>query len=38
MGMNVGSQRIAEDGLKEVMVNSSFGPGSLSACYEENWP
>jgi hypothetical protein len=38
MGMNVGSQRTAEDGLQEVMVNSSFGPGSLPACYEGNWP
>ena len=36
--MNVESQRTAEDGLQEEMVNSSFGPGSLPACYEENWP
>jgi hypothetical protein len=36
--MNVGSQRTAEDGLQEVMVNSSFGLGSLPVCYEENWP
>ena len=38
MDMNVGSRRTAEDGLQEVTVNSSFGPDSLPACYEENWP
>jgi hypothetical protein len=38
MDMNVGSQRTAEDGLQEVMVNSSFGLGSLPVCYEEDWP
>ena len=37
MDMNVGSQRTAEDRLQEVKVNSSFGHGSLLACYEENW-
>ena len=37
-GMNVGSQRTAEDEPKEVMVNSSFGLGSLPAWCEENWP
>lgn len=38
MDTNVGSQRTAEDGLQGVTVNSSFDPGSLPACYEENWP
>ena len=38
MDMNVGSLRTAEDGLQEVMVNSSFGLGSLPVCYEKNCP
>ena len=36
--MNVESQRTAEDGLQEVMVNSSSGLGSLPVCCEENLP
>ena len=38
MYMDAASQRSAEDGLQEVMVNSSSGLGSLPVCYEENWP